>query len=678
MRLNQLVLRDFGLFRGRQELSLAPKTKYGKARPVVLIGGHNGAGKTTILEAIRLCLYGRLALGSRVREEDYLRYLREHVHRDRSALLQANSASVAIEFDFARGAVRKTYLVERSWTIEGEKVTETLSVFEDGKPLEEIDSEFWPDFLRSLVPPGLSQLFFFDGEKIQKLAEDESDTVALADSVKALLGLDLVERLQADLDLYVSREARKGKANGQTARLPALEKELVAQQEQLAALREKEEDLSNQVDTATKEVERVEQLLALGGQGLADKRLELKQRKARLATRADEIARGLRELCDGPVVVAACPKLAAKLLQQLELEAEAERWKSARDEVSRALDSLSGRILAAKNRKKLGLTDEGRHFLEELFNAMRVEAPPKHVEGLTILQGLSPRERDEVGRIIRQAISESGQAAQRACSELVKTEQQLSSVQERINKAPETDEIAPRIKELSELHARESEARVELSKIETERIEVEKRLGLLQREQRRLLETVSTSGKASKKLDLAQRTRRTLDDYLRKLTAAKMQQLEEATAACFAELCRKSDFVRSISINPETFQIELIDRNGQKMPKLALSAGEKQLYAISVLWGLAKVSGRPLPMIIDTPLGRLDSIHRGKLIDNYFPRASHQVIVLSTDTEVDSKYFESLQPYLSHAIHLSHQADGWTLAEQGYFWKEPAGGAASN
>ena len=81
-------------------------------------------------------------------------------------------------------------------------------------------------------------------------------------------------------------------------------------------------------------------------------------------------------------------------------------------------------------------------------------------------------------------------------------------------------------------------------------------------------------------------------------------------------------------------------------------------------------------MIIDTPLGRLDSVHRGKLVDNYFPRAAHQVIVLSTDTEVDAKYFESLQPHLSHAIHLTHHADGWTEAETGYFWKETTGGTA--
>ena len=57
-------------------------------------------------------------------------------------------------------------------------------------------------------------------------------------------------------------------------------------------------------------------------------------------------------------------------------------------------------------------------------------------------------------------------------------------------------------------------------------------------------------------------------------------------------------------------------------------------------------------MIIDTPLGRLDSEHRGRMIEHYFPNASHQVIVLSTDTELDKQNFEKLSPHVSHAYHL--------------------------
>src|SRR5438067_13773587 len=99
MLLKRIKLRDFGLYRGEQEIMLAPRMKYGRVRPVVLVGGHNGAGKTTLLEALRLSLYGRLALGTRVRDVDYDAFLIERVHRIQGALIQPKAASVTVEFE---------------------------------------------------------------------------------------------------------------------------------------------------------------------------------------------------------------------------------------------------------------------------------------------------------------------------------------------------------------------------------------------------------------------------------------------------------------------------------------------------------------------------------------------------------------------------------------------------
>ena len=139
---------------------------------------------------------------------------------------------------------------------------------------------------------------------------------------------------------------------------------------------------------------------------------------------------------------------------------------------------------------------------------------------------------------------------------------------------------------------------------------------------------------------------------------------------CFNQLCRKHGLVKRIEIDPRNFAVTLYDRQNRSIPKAELSAGEKQIYAISMLWGLAKTSGRPLPMIIDTPLGRLDSDHRCRLIEHYFPYASHQVVVLSTDTELDKQNFEMLSPHVSHAYHLAYdQIQGSTKAEESYFWR---------
>jgi len=126
--------------------------------------------------------------------------------------------------------------------------------------------------------------------------------------------------------------------------------------------------------------------------------------------------------------------------------------------------------------------------------------------------------------------------------------------------------------------------------------------------------------------------------------------------------------VSALKINRETLQIELTGRDGAPLPPDRLSAGERQLLATSVLWGLARASGRPLPTVIDTPLGRLDSSHRRRLVSHYFPFASHQVILLSTDEEIAGGYFEALKPYIGRVYHLNFdESIGATRVEPGYF-----------
>ena len=155
------------------------------------------------------------------------------------------------------------------------------------------------------------------------------------------------------------------------------------------------------------------------------------------------------------------------------------------------------------------------------------------------------------------------------------------------------------------------------------------------------------------------------------MLAKKVAELERAVSSCFNTLSRKDDSVRRVAINPKSFVVILYDRDGNALPKERLSAGEKQIYAIAMLWALARTSGRPLPVIIDTPLGRLDSDHRRLLVERYFPYASHQVIVLSTDTEVDTAYFDALKPFIASAYQLDYNmSDRCTSVRQGYFFKE--------
>ena len=182
---------------------------------------------------------------------------------------------------------------------------------------------------------------------------------------------------------------------------------------------------------------------------------------------------------------------------------------------------------------------------------------------------------------------------------------------------------------------------------------------------------ISDKAKGNLKAEYVNKLRPAIEEYESKITKMKIASLEIAVADCFKRIIRKPKFADRVTVDPETFETNLYDKHNQIIPRSDLSSGEKQIFAISMLWGLAKTSGRPLPVVIDTPLGRLDSEHRKNLINNYFPEAAHQVVMLSTDTEVDQELYQDLEPHLSHCYHLVYDADtGRTQAENNYFWKE--------
>jgi DNA sulfur modification protein DndD len=172
-------------------------------------------------------------------------------------------------------------------------------------------------------------------------------------------------------------------------------------------------------------------------------------------------------------------------------------------------------------------------------------------------------------------------------------------------------------------------------------------------------------------LQLAGRTRDTMESFLQQPTAQKIDRLSALITESFRYLLRKQTLIHRIIIDPDTFDVSLYDDAGSAVPPHRLSDGEKQIFAISMLRGLARAAARPLPTIIDTPMARLDSAHRQHLVERYFPSARQQVVVFSTDTEVDRQYYEALQPWIARVYHLDYdEGTKVAMAREGYFWKE--------
>ncbi|WP_313665610.1 DNA sulfur modification protein DndD [Shinella sp.] len=646
MILHSLRLENFGLYQGVTQFDLAPRKRSGGDTPIVLVGGKNGAGKTTFLEALRLALYGKRALGTRVGQSEYEQYLRSRINRGGGSL----TAAVSLEFDYAEAGVVHRYAVRREWSARSGSVAEAIELEKDGKTITSVPKEEWHSFLQELIPPGLSQLFFFDGEKIQEIADGSGEEEYLADAVRGLLGIELISRLRTDLALYLARHKSQEGSDSLTARLEANIRDIQTAQRHADELFEDAAELTAKREASSRVAEQVRRRFTAEGGDIALGRVKLEAEIQENKANLHSAEAAFRDAANKLMPLAYAPRLLSRFRSALASSLEG----------SVDIDSMRG--LLEKFEKWDGISTTWTAAHRRDFRAF-LESTATTDTGS--FKDLSDRRSalavlDLVGTDVRP----QSQTLMRGLQSLVAKRDILEASLARADHAKASamlDELRDADRNLGStegaLGAKQEELRLARNAVAT-----------LERERSKLLAEQVNDEMGSRRSDLGYRAAKTLLEYEAKLLALKLKQLQLEFVRCFAHLARKPDLVAEARIDQSTFTVSLFDASGNLIPKSELSAGEKQIYATAMLWALARTSGRHLPMIIDTPLARLDTEHRSRLIERYFPVASHQVILLSTDTEISNEAMQTLEPFVSHSYQLvyDHAARRSTVSA-GYF-----------
>jgi DNA sulfur modification protein DndD len=231
--------------------------------------------------------------------------------------------------------------------------------------------------------------------------------------------------------------------------------------------------------------------------------------------------------------------------------------------------------------------------------------------------------------------------------------------------------LGPIVEEINHLHQSFGAVNLELKKIDEKIVSSHYKLAEIERELNQNYRKLDELESECRRLNLLKKAKQVLLDFADVLRKKKIEALSRNFTLWLNRLMYKENFVSEVLVSPNDYSISLQQSNGNCISKSELSDGEKQIYAIAMLMALARTSGHSLPFIIDTPLARLDSSHRKNIVSEFLPYASHQVIMFSTDTEVNKKYFRRLSPYISRAYHLVYKPDTIsTKVEEGYFWKK--------
>lgn len=655
MLLRSLTLNNFGVYRGPQTVRFSAK----KNRPITLIGGKNGTGKTSILDSIPLCLYGsrarRIFNGS-----SYPEYLNSMVHHGET------TASISLEFDRIEEGQKVRYVVKRAWnrTIRG-KSTDRLSVWTNDQARADLVA-VWPEFVEGVMPMAVSDLTIFDGEKIESLADPTSSAEILRTSLYGLLGLDIVDRLQSDL-----HDFRRRTAKAQDAQLaPQLAEDLTQAEEQLAKAR-KESRLASQAladaesaraDLQTQLQKAADNLSRAGGDLLAQ-RDDLHRRLAEANASAITVERELVQLAASDLPLTLVPNLLKQVASAGEQREASRLAQQMRSAMALRDDRITGLLAAA-----LGFgqpeTELARDVLRADLESIEQPAKPTFSPSLECA--------DTARSLLNLHSGELQTSAKRLTKQLEELNSEIEHLEGVLAAVPDTDSVAPSVRRVATAEADLRAAEKSVGRAQTDLGDAERRAEQAKRDFDAIAHKVLDAGAHDKNTARVARevaaANEVLTEFAKHMLRKHLGRITDEINTALATLLRKQKLVSGVSINPDNLTVTLINPQQESVDTQRLSAGERQMMATAVLWGLSRSTGMALPTVIDTPIGRLDRSHRKNLIRRYFPSASRQVVLLSTDEEIIGDHLQLLRPHIGVERRLDFdETEACTTIMKGYF-----------
>ena len=640
MIIKKLIMHNFGVYSSTNVLEFVSD------KPVVLIGGMNGRGKTTILEAVLLSLYGSNSFAyTESKFNTYGQYLKSYVNKTDGSL------ETYLEIEFSMDdRDKEVYNVRREWDGKGIRVHERIIVKKNGEESAFL-TENWPMFVENILPSALSSFFFFDGEKIAELAVEETSE-QMKESIKAMLGITVLDVLQSDVSKIIGRLC---KANEENQDLKKLEELRSKKENAEQVLRDADSDIENQkteLEQLQLELEKLNTEYTVKGGGILEQKNKLISQRAEYIASVSGCQEQLLDLVAAELPLALVSDLLIDIEREGKLAHEKKintiaferikaaysKFSSQSEEISKFISFMQAETEMDSAEETYSLSDMNLYQVETL-NSNGIDQSVEKARSLIAKRDSHQGKIDEIDNSLSVDIDDD--SLEKLFALIKEKEREI------IEKQITIDNLQ---KERTSLHGNFLSAESEFSKF------AEKTLAML--------ETVDEDKRTIKYANMAIEI---IKLYRIRLQERKTDVLAQTMTECYKRLANKKNLVNQIKMDADTLDLHYIDGNGEEIAKKRLSAGEKQLMVISLLWALAICSKKKLPIIIDTPLSRLDSLHRAALIQKYFPNAGEQTIILSTDSEIDSTYYKLIKENVGDEFTLNYdEKTKSTSIQKGY------------
>lgn len=643
-------------------------------RNIVLIQGRNGFGKTSFINSIKLLFVGpnedmcrAVQFGRKLSPKQYVLGLGEDwmgILNHRAKVQGENTCSVRIIW--IEGEIEVETV--RRWVFKGSNYNEFLTVDVYGENPSHLESDEAQQFLSRRLPDDFLPFFFFDGEQIQNWAEaNRSDQQK---QIERLLNISPVDTLLEYMEKLSRKWRNQSMEAEERAKLIQLENEVSQLDAQKNAQTEKEKDLDREREELEIKIQEEDQYLE--GRRIANLAHEERHLTSKRKKLSEELEKAQLELIQflpdsAPLIVN--PGLVKKAFEEARGLVENETAVQA-EALNSVLRNLPDELFNKPPFSSPPLTQKQVDFYKQRL-VKWLDAYIPGPDGIS--DGLFPMEQGRARSLLylldrfSEAGNERQQRAQQLRSitrmkvELIKVDARLDDLS---NLSP--DEQA----EYAERKSANDQNKVRLGKIESELDNLRKRQNEIQGLKEKKFRDIKAQEKrvhfselSRSRLDCTQYAKEFFNNYKNRLKERKKEGIEKAINRRFKGLTQNQGIVASIEVDKQ-FGLHFKDRDKNPVAMGSMAAGIKQLLATSLLWALKDESNTDLPLVIDTPLARIDRENQERLLRSYYPTVGSQVIVLPTDSELDREKYQIIAPHVYREYRLENpQGDDARLVE---------------